>query len=188
MNPAIETYQVWVCTMSMRSSITIWARFRLNVSSAVLNFSCVPSVIADPHQLEQVYLNIINNAADSMLEGARGGLLRIRVFRDNGHVESLREGGPVLGALADAPFTNGRTRLRPGETLLGYSDGIAECRNEKGAEFGAEGLAAAAQVCRGCSASSTLFSVLGAADDFAGVKSREDDMALIVVCRKSDRF
>lgn len=110
------------------------------------------------------------------------------VFRNNGHVESLREGGPVLGALAGAPFANGRTKLRPGETLLGYSDGLAECRNEKGAEFGAEGLAAAAQVCRGCSASSTLFSVLGAAEDFAGGQPREDDMALIVVCRKSDRF
>ncbi|HLW52397.1 MAG TPA: PAS domain S-box protein [Candidatus Angelobacter sp.] len=48
----------------------------------------LPSVIADPHQLEQVYLNIINNAADAMLDGARGGLLRVRVFPENGHVVS----------------------------------------------------------------------------------------------------
>ena len=85
--------------------------------------------------------------------------------------------------LAGAPFTSGRTKLRAGETLLAYSDGITECQNEKGAEFGAEGVATAAQVCRGRSASSTLFSVLGAAEDFAGGQPREDDMALIVVCR-----
>lgn len=57
----------------------------------------LPSVIADPHQLEQVYLNIINNAADAMLDRARGGLLRIRVFRDNGHVVSeFRDSGPGI--------------------------------------------------------------------------------------------
>src|SRR5437899_839691 len=108
------------------------------------------------------------------------------VFCNDGHVESLREGGPVLGVLAGACFVNGRTTLRPGDALLGYSDGIAECRNGNGAEFGAERLAAAAQVSHGSSASSTLFSVLGAAADFAGSQSREDDMALIVV-RRADQ-
>ena len=46
----------------------------------------LPSVIADPHQMEQVYLNIINNAADAMMESGRGGLLTIRVYSENGHV------------------------------------------------------------------------------------------------------
>jgi serine phosphatase RsbU (regulator of sigma subunit) len=105
------------------------------------------------------------------------------VFRHDGHVESLREGGPVLGALADACFANGRTTLLPGDTLLAYSDGITECRNESGAEFGPERVAAAAQVSRGFGAGDMLFSVLGAAEDFAGNQSREDDMALMVVRR-----
>ncbi len=46
----------------------------------------LPSVIADPHQMEQVYLNIINNAADAMMESGRGGLLTIRVYSENGDV------------------------------------------------------------------------------------------------------
>src|ERR1051326_3269254 len=46
----------------------------------------LPSVVADPHQLEQVYLNIINNAADAMLDGFGRGLLRINIFTENGHV------------------------------------------------------------------------------------------------------
>jgi serine phosphatase RsbU (regulator of sigma subunit) len=88
--------------------------------------------------------------------------------------------------LADACFANGQTTLRPGDTLLGYSDGVAECQNGDGAEFGAERLAAAAEGSRGSSASATLFSVLGAAKDFAGSRSREDDMAMIVVRRADE--
>jgi len=43
-------------------------------------------VIADPHQIEQVYLNIINNAVDAILETGRQGKLKINIFTENGHV------------------------------------------------------------------------------------------------------
>jgi serine phosphatase RsbU (regulator of sigma subunit) len=108
------------------------------------------------------------------------------VLRSRARIDSLHEGGPVLGVLPDAQFVNGRTRLHPGDALLGYSDGIAECRNGRGAEFGAESITSVARLFQAASASSMLFSVLGAAEDFAGGHSREDDMALIVV-RRSDR-
>jgi len=57
----------------------------------------LPSVVADPHQLEQVYLNIINNAADAMLDAARGGHLRIRIYTANGHVVcEFHDSGPGI--------------------------------------------------------------------------------------------
>ena len=46
----------------------------------------LPAVTADPHQLEQVFLNIINNAVDAMLEMERGGVLSMRVYAENGAV------------------------------------------------------------------------------------------------------
>src|SRR6266478_4356357 len=38
----------------------------------------LPAVTADPHQLEQVFLNIINNGVDAMLEVGRGGALKVQ--------------------------------------------------------------------------------------------------------------
>jgi len=35
----------------------------------------------DPHQLEQVFLNIVNNALDAMVEDRGQGVLRVRVAR-----------------------------------------------------------------------------------------------------------
>ena len=107
----------------------------------------------------------------------------ILALRNAGHIETLQEGGPVLGALPDVHFVTGRTTLLPGDVLLGYSDGIAECRSEQGVEFGAERITDVARAFRASGASSMLFSVLGAAEDFAGGQTREDDMALIVVHR-----
>ena len=44
------------------------------------------SVTADPHQLEQVFLNIINNAVDAILEGGKGGKLKVRIHSTDGQV------------------------------------------------------------------------------------------------------
>ena len=46
----------------------------------------LPSVVADPHQLEQVFLNIINNALDAMVEGSGSGVLKVRVFKKDAYV------------------------------------------------------------------------------------------------------
>ena len=48
--------------------------------------SDIPSVTADPHQLEQVFLNIINNAVDAILEGGKGGRLKVRIQNSDGQV------------------------------------------------------------------------------------------------------
>jgi signal transduction histidine kinase/CheY-like chemotaxis protein len=57
----------------------------------------LPLVVADPHQLQQVYLNIINNAADAMLDSGRGGVLRIGIFADGHHVVTeFHDSGPGI--------------------------------------------------------------------------------------------
>jgi len=54
-------------------------------------------VVADPHQIEQVFLNIINNAVDAILETGRTGKVKIRVYLQNGHVcTQFSDDGPGL--------------------------------------------------------------------------------------------
>ncbi len=48
----------------------------------------LPAVIADPQQLEQVFLNIINNAVDAVLENGREKLLKVRLFRKDGSIHA----------------------------------------------------------------------------------------------------
>lgn len=104
------------------------------------------------------------------------------LIREN-EVEELSEGGPVLGVISGAPFVNGSTRLNPKDTLLAYSDGIAECRNESGIEFGTEQLLNAAKTFSSLSPNAMLFAVLAAAENFMASRHREDDIALLVLRR-----
>lgn len=57
----------------------------------------LPAVTADPHQLEQVFLNIINNAVDAMLEAGQPGELNVRVYTRDGFVLSeFHDSGPGI--------------------------------------------------------------------------------------------
>ncbi|HLX74241.1 MAG TPA: PP2C family protein-serine/threonine phosphatase [Terriglobales bacterium] len=107
------------------------------------------------------------------------------LLRAGGQVERLIAGGPLLGAVPGAAFSNGRALLAPGETLVGYSDGVVECRNGQGEDFAEERLATAARSAGSSSASAILFSVLGATQDFAATQPRADDVALLVVHRQA---
>ena len=108
------------------------------------------------------------------------------LLRADGQLELLNTGGPLLGAVPGVTFRNGCALLGPGETLLGYSDGVVECRNGRGEDFAAEKLAAAARSAGGSSASAILFSVLGATQDFAATQPRADDVTLLVVHRRAE--
>src|SRR5271155_967089 len=57
----------------------------------------LPSVVADPHQLEQVFLNIVNNALDAMVESSGSGVLKVNVFRKDAYVcVEFADSGPGI--------------------------------------------------------------------------------------------
>jgi serine phosphatase RsbU (regulator of sigma subunit) len=107
------------------------------------------------------------------------------LLRADRKLESLSEGGPLLGVVPDASFVTGTVELRVGDVLVTYSDGILEARNYADQEFGFEQLEAQLRHARSASADAILFSVLGAVQDFAGACPQADDMSLVVVRRRS---
>ena len=59
--------------------------------------AAIPHVLGDPHQLEQVFLNITNNAVDAMLEAGRGGSLTVKVYTEDGKVQiDFQDSGPGI--------------------------------------------------------------------------------------------
>ena len=105
------------------------------------------------------------------------------LLRANGELESLSEGGLLLGVLPDAAYISGSVEFRHGDVLLVYSDGLIESANEKGEEFGIARLQEHLRQTHTASADAMLFSLLGAVQDFAATRSLVDDMSLVIVGR-----
>jgi sigma-B regulation protein RsbU (phosphoserine phosphatase) len=101
------------------------------------------------------------------------------IVRRPGTVEPLHIGGPILGAVPEAAYSAAGIRLEAGDSLLSFSDGIMECRNPLGAEFGTERLILAAERAAYSSATGKLFSLLGEVEDFVSTGQREDDFAVL---------
>ena len=106
------------------------------------------------------------------------------LLRQDGHLELLSDGGPVLGAVPAAAFQRGTVTLRGGDLLLACSDGILESFNEAEQEFGNMRLQTELRRAQGGSAEAVLFSVLGSVQDFAAPRPLTDDMTLMVVKKK----
>ena len=105
------------------------------------------------------------------------------LFRKDGSVESLSDGGPLLGVVPDAQFARGSVELRTDDVLVAYSDGILEARNQEDKEFGFDQLETQVRLAQSGSAAEVMFSVLGAVQDFVGGYPQADDISFVVVRR-----
>jgi len=104
----------------------------------------LPVVVADPHQLEQVFLNILNNAFDAIEQSGRSGRIEVETLACAENVEiHLRDNGPGISN-PDRIFEPFFTTKPVGKgTGLGLSicygiiqahDGEILCRNNANAE------------------------------------------------------
>ncbi len=60
----------------------------------------LPLLVGDPHKLQQVFLNILNNAYDALQETRRRGKIEIATLHRDGHLEiSFRDNGPGISHL-----------------------------------------------------------------------------------------
>ena len=103
------------------------------------------------------------------------------LLRADGHLEQLTEGGPVLGVVPAASYSQAQVQLQTDDVLLICSDGILESFNEFEQEFGSDRLDGELRKARSRSAASILFSVLGAVQDFCAPRPLTDDMTLAIV-------
>ncbi|MDA8019197.1 MAG: PP2C family protein-serine/threonine phosphatase [Thermoanaerobaculia bacterium] len=108
----------------------------------------------------------------------------------NGTVTDLAEGGPILGPLARATYDRGVVKMRPGDMLVLYTDGLTEATrvpagaadgpDEHGEEFGVERLRQVALRHQGETARFVVDAIFDAVHDWNGVAA-DDDRTVIVV-------
>jgi sigma-B regulation protein RsbU (phosphoserine phosphatase) len=121
--------------------------------------------------------------ATGTLEYCSAGHPPALLLRADGSMESLSEGGVLLGVVPNATYKRGCVALGPGDVLLAYSDGVLESLNEAEEEFGSLRLESQLRRAQNASAESILFSVLGAVQDFAAPRPVVDDMSLVIIRR-----
>ena len=93
---------------------------------------------------------------------------------------ALEEGGPVLGLLADATYRQARREVSPGDVLVLYSDGLVECTNAAGQEYGENRLRELLRSARGKDPDAICRAVKDSVADFLGAAVPRDDLTLVV--------
>ena len=106
------------------------------------------------------------------------------VLLRSGSCETLlldEAGGPILGILVGAQFSDASVALAPGDVLTLFTDGVTEQENEQGEEFSVDRLKDV--VCRegAESAAQVVAHVSEAVSAFAGETEQADDLTLVVL-------
>jgi serine phosphatase RsbU (regulator of sigma subunit) len=111
---------------------------------------------------------------------ASGGHNPPVLVRRNGKVSLLSSDGIALGVLDEVKIDQNEIKLRAGDVIVFYTDGVSEAMNEDYDEFGLERLCMLAQNSRRGSASDIVQAITRAVDDHAGGTPQFDDITLVV--------
>jgi phosphoserine phosphatase RsbU/P len=102
------------------------------------------------------------------------------LFISGNDVKRLKEGGTLVGVFADSKYDQETIQLSSGDLLIAYTDGITECTNEVGEEFGESRLIQVIQENRSLSAMRIKERVVETVLSWMHSEEREDDMTLMV--------
>jgi len=90
--------------------------------------------------------------------------------------------GAAIGIVEEPAFGEEKIRLEPGDVLLLYTDGVTEAMNEKGEEFGQDGLAEVVRQEVSSPAKVLIQRIRQELAEFTGRQSLTDDVT-IVACK-----
>ncbi len=105
------------------------------------------------------------------------------LFRRDGTVEYLLEGGPVLGVTTEARFEQQAMMINPGDILVLFTDGVTEVFDRDGNEFGASGVVDIVKKYTAEPAVAIADAIHRAVTGFASPEHVFDDVTLVVVKR-----
>ena len=98
----------------------------------------------------------------------------------------LSTGGTVAGIFRDSPYGQETLALREGDLIVAYTDGIAECVNEYGEEFGEERLIQLARQYASAPVAEIKDRIMEAVGAWKFAEEQDDDMPLIIAKMKGE--
>jgi len=98
----------------------------------------------------------------------------------DGRVQTLAEGGTVIGLLEDATYTQGTVQIPHGGVLVAFSDGLTEPENVFGEEFGVGRLKEEFLRERDAPARKLAEDLMDSAERWSGAQEQADDMTVVI--------
>jgi phosphoserine phosphatase RsbU/P len=98
----------------------------------------------------------------------------------NGRVQTLGEGGTVVGLFEDSPYDQGVVPVAPGSVLVAFSDGLTEPENVYGEQFGLERLRDEVVRQQASSPNRLAEGLIAASEQWAGAAEQADDITVVV--------
>jgi len=97
-----------------------------------------------------------------------------------GRVQTLAEGGTVIGLIEDATYKQGTVEIPHGSILMVFSDGLTEPENVFGEEFGVERLRDELLRERNAPANKLAEDLIESAERWSGAAEQADDMTVVI--------
>jgi serine phosphatase RsbU (regulator of sigma subunit) len=144
--------------------------------SALNRFVCSS---VDPGKFITAFLAILDPRTGE-IRYANGGHEPPLILRDGATIGELAEGGLILGAFAQAEYTEGVARMPSGSLLAIFTDGVTEAQNVQGEFFGSERLLEVLAYRSPCDCPALLERVLVEIQSFAGGAPQSDDITLLL--------
>ena len=133
-------------------------------------------------------LYAVYDPATGTVTYANGGHCDPLLVRTDGSSITLPgTGGVVLGLSAGLEYSQRSETLKPGETLVMYSDGVPDAKNAPGEEFGLERLRGVFEDSPPGTAEEATTRILSAVSRFVGEHSRSDDITCLALHRAAGR-
>lgn len=142
----------------------------------------------DSHMFVTFFMGILDRS-DGTFQSVNAGHNPPLLFRAEGKVETLTGGGLLLGFMADQTYEHQTVRLRLGDVLVLYTDGITEAAVKKEGEkydlmYGEERLIQTVKKNANHSARDIQSAILDSVSRYTEENIQEDDITLVVIKRK----
>ncbi len=171
---------------NLQAAMNVIAREEIKLSEMVERLNQMIYRNSTPEMFITFFLGILD-LKSIMLWYINAGHDSPVVIRD-GEIIELSTGGLMLGAFPESTYETGNIRLKPGDLVASYTDGLIEAMDEKGVEFNSGRLIQVLQHCKSKPSAEIISNLLQQVRDYAGAERAAMDDLTILILKISDDY